>query len=1016
MKGVLKGLIRSREGAASACVVLIYGLMLGYFVWYTYFGHVEQTYPVSWQASWIGYPDEEVMLSYFRKKIYLTQNVRHAWIKVMAPDSFVVYVNGTQIGSGTLTSDNATNFFDLTTQLKTGTNVIAISASRSNYPGASKIAVEGIYEDWQGIEHKISSDKTWKANRFGEWLLSGQPEWYNSEFNDTHWKYAQVKGVPASKDNSKVAFDPSIYTEKVRGYWIRSPSLTSQNLYLRYPLNIPTKPKDAWLRIASREDQDYYVTINDTLVAEKQRSIAPVAEFTPLEPTLEMYNVAPFLRKGSNVVALRVTGWPSKIEVVADGLVRDDKGTALWVSTPTGWKVAAQESEGWTSARFDDSQWVPAQARSSTTAQDRFTKSIVVPTPSDGYQLNLFMKIALCLFITALSVLLFWLLLGIVVSKIKKIELLKALYLSSLAYAVPLLFLVFLLELACDVRFDQAFPFQRRFVLVGLLLLAPCALLLLLTKAKRRRYGQLRQIVRFRYGGALLLVGVLSLALRLQDLGLEVLNGDEVTMGFFSQGVLNRGYPVMHLSPGLPERIVSTSEVIPYSMALSSVIFGGMSPEFQLRFSGAFFGTLTTLLLYFFSSWWFDKRVGLLAAMLYAVLPMAINMAQYARYPAQLEFFALLTVYLFCRYISAEGRKEGVKFAYLSVPSFAMTYLSWEGSAFLLPAMFFGLMLFKGRDWSWVQDKHLWICGVLVSTVIFFQLGLRYVQSTNALVVGSGISDLNLAAQWLQPGYDPIAFLNNFLLVEKSQVITLFSLIGLVLCFRDKPLLFINGATFPALILWTNLVETQDYRHFYYFLPLVILSACRAFFQVSDFLFERSKRLLSRTYAPAMVAVAKVGLIAILFFSTNDHVLRLYNLPNTSAEPGLVRLDTRNDSGLKKAFEALKRDIEPGDKFVALRPHQLLFYSANNAYFAETILQLPVVIPNDDTFPVHRAEGSRWVYNTDTLKEMLNEKRRLWIILESEGTFYDAEFTAYLKSQTLLKYEDPDTRVYFWRR
>jgi hypothetical protein len=169
------------------------------------------------------------------------------------------------------------------------------------------------------------------------------------------------------------------------------------------------------------------------------------------------------------------------------------------------------------------------------------------------------MKVMLCLFITALAALLLWLLLGIVVSKIKKIELLKALYLSSLAYAVPLLFLVFLIELACDVRLDQAFPFQRMFVWVGLLLLASGALLLLLPKAKRRRYGQLRQIVRFRYGGALLLVGLVSLALRLQDLGLEVLNGDEVTMGFFSQGVLNRGYPVMHLSPGLPERIVSTS-------------------------------------------------------------------------------------------------------------------------------------------------------------------------------------------------------------------------------------------------------------------------------------------------------------------------------------------------------------------------------------------------------------------------------------------------------------------------
>ncbi|MCI0529351.1 MAG: hypothetical protein L0Y56_18080, partial [Nitrospira sp.] len=200
--------VADRRLGVSAISVLIYGLLLGNFVWYTFFGHVPHTYPLTWQAPWIAYPGRDISQSYYRKKIYLTEGIRHAWIKIMAPDSFEFYVNGHLLGAGGALSQNASEVFDLTGSLEPGENLLAISNHRSTYPGTSKIVAEGVYEDWHGVKHPIAADSSWKVAPFQEQQLYGGPSWFEIHFNDVTWEKPSILTIPQPKDYSTVPYNP----------------------------------------------------------------------------------------------------------------------------------------------------------------------------------------------------------------------------------------------------------------------------------------------------------------------------------------------------------------------------------------------------------------------------------------------------------------------------------------------------------------------------------------------------------------------------------------------------------------------------------------------------------------------------------------------------------------------------------------------------------------------------------------------------------------------------------------
>ena len=104
----------------------------------------------------------------------------------------------------------------------------------------------------------------------------------------------------------------------------------------------------------------------------------------------------------------------------------------------------------------------------------------------------------------------------------------------------------------------------------------------------------------------------------------------------------------------------------------------------------------------------FDWRTGLFAAFIYACLPLNIRWAQNAFYLTQCQLMAMLTFWLF--YEAIRVRPFHQKFLTAAAVTFCLSYLSWEGTGFLLPALFLGLVVVRWGQWWWLKEFHLYRC------------------------------------------------------------------------------------------------------------------------------------------------------------------------------------------------------------------------------------------------------------------------------------------------------------------
>ncbi len=1028
MRAVLKELIRSREGKASVLLVLIYGLLLGYFVWNTFYGYVPRTYPVSWQASWIIYPDEkEVSQSFYRKKIYLDHNVRHAWIKVMAPDNFEICVNGKRIGKVDRPSDNVTDFFDLTPVLKPGVNVIAISNHRDTHPGNSKIVVEGIYVDWHGIVHRILSDESWKVNCFEELQFPGGPRWYEPAFNDVHWKYAEAIGLPGFKDNSKVAYNPLIYEEKLRGQWVWSASI-SNKMNFRYSINVPNKIVEAWVRIAAY--QSYSLFVNGILVNSNYDlpSISRAGDAS--EITLDIYNITPFLDSDPNILTVTTNVDHVSRGILIDGFAIDTNGQKHWFSTPGSWEVAR------ISARYGkDMQWEPVLSLSDLTPvqQSNLIKRIVDIQPPLRYQLVVFLKQTIFISLIAATILVFWIISSHLFANIKGVPLQTSLSTLGIAYLLPGTVLGFAILMGYDLHYDLSYPFQSKWIAVSIGLLLILNIVLLYGRKlqqgdpynpsgkslveNRVKNPISSALIRVKYSLLVIAIMIIGLFFRLYEIDYQALKTDEITSTLYTQAVLKKGYPSGTLSPHLPEKLLTTSEILPYLRVPTVKIFG--PTEIGMRLPGVIFGTLTIGLLYLAGRIMFDSRIGLLAAAIYAGYPFSIEMTHYARYPSALEFFAFLTVFLF--YKSLVSREKRVMFIYLNLIAFVFTYLCWEASGLLGPGLFAGILIMKGKDLTWLKEKHYWITGGIFALLVFFQLSYRYLVNQGRFILGTGMMDVSVQALWLQPGYNPWVFFKNFFLVGNNFLLSILLVVGLFFFLREKVFSYLLAILLIMGMLWTNILEAHAARHFYYLLPLLILLASCSLFKCLDLFLPGKHKQCSMT-SKGISILTNTVVVAILLLSTNAYGLKLYNLP-ANYVASRAFLDRGIKGGIKEAVKNV--NFSPGDKIISTFPHDVYFYIGKVDYYIQTELLVPIAVSMLDPIPVHRIAGSQVISNGDQLKEVLNNHHRVWLAIQYDrvakqvlpgGRFYDPEIIRIVRENMRLIYEDWGIKLYLWEQ
>jgi hypothetical protein len=148
--------------------------------------------PTSW-GSWIWYPegdpatDAPVAPRYFRRPFVVADSkaVQRATLRVAADDRHTAFLNGVQVSAGAGWSD--VREIDVTQQLRTGANVLAIRAENLAAPvtknPAGLLCTLIIHHHDDSVE-QIVSDGSWRAAK------TAGPGWESQSYIDADWPAA----------------------------------------------------------------------------------------------------------------------------------------------------------------------------------------------------------------------------------------------------------------------------------------------------------------------------------------------------------------------------------------------------------------------------------------------------------------------------------------------------------------------------------------------------------------------------------------------------------------------------------------------------------------------------------------------------------------------------------------------------------------------------------------------------------------------------------------------------------
>jgi hypothetical protein len=461
------------------------------------------------------------------------------------------------------------------------------------------------------------------------------------------------------------------------------------------------------------------------------------------------------------------------------------------------------------------------------------------------------------------------------------------------------------------------------------------------------------------------------------------------------------------------ERPLATYELLPYPIALSATLLG--FNDFALRLPAAFFGIMTIPLIYVAGQQVLDRRVGLLAAAIFTFCPQALIWAKYLWNPQQTQFFALLTSLLFYRAIRHSPMTS--RYLYLAAFSFILTYLSWEGAGFFLPALCLGLVAIKGRDLTWLRDKHLWIAVGIICVAVVIQLVRRLLLQYPYMVVGTGLSDVSLPTLYfLDPMYDPTFYITNFLCLENNILLSGLLLMGVPFLFSQRGLLYYYTLLFSVIFMLTNLLPNATIRYAYYLQTFLILSASAVVFAMLDCLVRniRAGRFQTFRIVKSVITIITFGVL-VLGSSTFMKVYRLTGFPR---QTGIYsRVDTYYID-YRGASNFIRAHYQEGDLIIAVMPETLRYYSGiKSQYFTEIYASRQTFYDPSEFSPrfLEKTTGLPTIRTADEFREVLSPNRRIWIMAVPDKMFSSLAGRAvveYIQQHGNVIYESYNAMVY----
>jgi len=1058
---VSRGVLRWSWALVVAC-----GLLLGYYVSSTYFTPKHRQYQLDFgRAIWIEPADAFAPIAYFRKEVYLSQLPEQAWLQVAASDNFGLMVNGHIVANLDSVKSYVTGSYDIKRALKTGTNVIAVSISRTSYPGTAQLLLNGKITEAGGKVTRVLSDESWRVtNKTG--TVPGAMEWNSVHVQDETWPRARRSPLNDQHVPLRwVDINPRLLQLPRIGYWIMAENASSEAVFST-AIVADSYKQETWIQVASSGDLD--LTVNGHLITLATSAVTggkklphlassaatpapnefgklaqgatPKPKGSPFETaTLAAYDISYWIKSGSNVIVAAVRSDHIPATLFLNGFVVESKGNVDRFCTNSHWRTGddpvAPASTG--------SQRVLEVGKDGMTPWGYLPQELARPVDFAGFA-SLFKTWAI-IGLTVACLIALWLIISGIVSGSRGEPLGCAMARDAVFHGPIAIGLLLLWLPNFDPRFPSGWSFQSKFVACALLALLLIRLLHLVVgswtpaatqarldriKADARwhaRQSRLRRLIttdlhlpqlfeipfsRLLPYLLLFLIMCLGFGFRYHSLGYMSFDHDEMGLIAKSKGIYKLGIPYTLYAGEV--RWLTTYEAVPYPLALSGLFFG--YSEWSMRLPSCLMGTICIGVIGLMTRRLFDWRTGLITAFIYACLPLNIRWAQNAFYPSQGQLMAVLTYWFFWEAIRTRPFRRN--FLTAASVAFCLSYLSWEGTGFLLPALFMGLIVVRWGQWWWLKEFHLYRCLFFIGAVVVAQYCSRMLAGAPYLQVGSGLSNLTGPSLFLiAPGYQPMFYVDKLLLSENHVFFTLMILVGLLFCWKSSGFRYIVVLLTTLFILHTNFLAALSPRYCYYFQPLVLIGGVAASVMLYDQMMVLARRSGDSMVARLAAHATGFALLLLLFIQSNESVLKEYQLSSTGDTPQMMTRQNTYRYDYRGVANYVKSHLRPGDVILPGIPHVFLYYTGlSGDYFLDTLFSSKV--PYNQTLSEPRFGdkfgGLPVIRDVAELKDAVSRAGRAWIVFAPYASFEKLNSPAvldYIHSNTKTEFESYRAKV-----
>lgn len=448
----------------------------------------------------------------------------------------------------------------------------------------------------------------------------------------------------------------------------------------------------------------------------------------------------------------------------------------------------------------------------------------------------------------------------------------------------------------------------------------------------------------------LIVLGLLTIwgfILRIYELGYQSLWYDEGYSINAALQMLERGLPILPSGHFYSTAILNTSFI-----ASSMGLFG--SSEFAARLPAVLFGVLTIPLTFYFVKRLIDKKVALITAFLVTFFVLEIVWSRQARMYQQLQFFYLLSLFLFYEFT----QKGTNRYLILTIISTICTVLS-HSFGFSLVIVFFVYLLLTN-----ITNTKKYLTKEFILNKKFIITFLCGVALLVLAEVAFGVFTSILSTR--------INYFPDYMLylMHIFPIILYLALVGVIILLRKDyktSLLLILAAIVPFYFICFH-VQLLGYRYLYFILPLFFIFFALAIDYLTSMIsLKRLRFILS--WMPIIVILG----------------LTVYSQSFNFVPQSIYYESMAPQPDFRHAYTFVNQNIEEGeiviDTWPALGTYYLKSYPDYWLSFDIAGTMVDYCVGEDKSRELYT--NTLCIKNLEMLKNVMEENPSGWLVIDS---------------------------------